>query len=193
MRQSILAIAFVAIVALVSFPAQAQDKKPVQLFNGKDLAGWVSTCEAEVTKDGELFIKGGNGLVKTEKQYTNFVLECDWKALDTKMWDSGIYFRFTEVPPKRPWPTMYQVNLRKGLEGNIGELKEAKSEGLTKPNEWNHFKLTVKGTAVELEINGKPAWKADGLKNPKGFIAIQAEVPGGGQFLFKNITLVELD
>ena len=45
---------------------------------------------------------------------------------------------------------------------------------------------------AELEINGTPAWKGEGLAGPKeGFIALQAEVPGGGQFRFRNIYLTK--
>jgi hypothetical protein len=51
----------------------------------------------------------------------------------------------------------------------------------------------VVGTKAELAINGQPAWKADGVKDPAGYIALQAEIPGGGQFLFRNIRIRELD
>ena len=165
----------------------------VDLFNGKDLTGWdVLKCEVEVQKDGSLLLKSGNGLVQTKKQYANFVLDAEWKALKPDKWDSGIYFRYTEVPKGRPWPPCYQTNIRKGMEGNVGRLKDARSKGLTKPGEWNRFVLTVEGTKAALEINGKPAWKADGLKAPKGYISLQAEVPNGGQFLFRNVRIKEL-
>ena len=93
------------------------------------------------------------------------------------------------VPKGRPWPPRYQANIRQGIEGNVGSLKGARSKGLTKPGEWNRFVLTVQGTRASLEINGKPAWQADGLKLPKGCLSLQAEVPGGGQFLFRNVRL----
>ena len=72
-------------------------------------------------------------------------------------------------------------------------MKGAKSgKDLVKPGDWNQFKLTVKGEKAELEINGKPAWKGEGLQGPKeGFIALQAEVPGGGQFRFRNIYITK--
>ncbi|MFH1267268.1 MAG: family 16 glycoside hydrolase, partial [Planctomycetota bacterium] len=91
-----------------------------------------------------------------------------------------------------PWPKRYQANLRKGMEGNVGGLEGAKSEGLTKPGDWNHFKLSVVGTTAAMEINGQPAWKADGLESDSGYICIQSEVPGGGQFLFRNLRITEL-
>ena len=165
----------------------------VALFDGKTLAGWdVIKCEA-VVEGGEILIKDGNGLVQTQKKYADFVLEFDWKSLKADQWDSGVYFRYESVPEGKPWPPRYQANLRKGMEGNVGELKGAKSEGLVKPGEWNAFKLTVKGTSASMEINGKPAWAADGLEGPKeGYLAFQAEVPGGGQHRFRNIRLAEL-
>ncbi len=162
------------------------------LFDGKTLAGWhVTGCEA-VVEDGAIAVKEGNGLLRTDARYTDFVLELDWKALKGDRWDSGIYFR-CELPPKgTPWPKRYQVNIRKGMEGNVGGLEGATSRRLCKPGEWNHFKLTVAGTTAALQINGKPAWKADGLKSPCGYICLQAEVPGGGRFLFRNVRLTEL-
>jgi hypothetical protein len=192
-RFRFLVPAFALLAALVPCVFAADEAgKTVDLFNGKDLTGWnVIGCEA-VVQDGAILIKAGNGLVQTERRYGDFVLELDWKALKNDNWDSGVYFRYTSVPKGRPWPDRYQANLRKGMEGNVDELPGAKSKGLTKPGEWNHFKLTVRGDAAELEINGKLAWKAAGLKDPEGFISLQAEVPGGGQFRFRNLYITEL-
>ena len=171
----------------------AQGKR-VPLFNGKNLDGWtVLKCEAEV-KDGNMFIKSGNGLVQSEKKYKNFVLEYEWKALGEDKWDSGVYFRYNEVPKGRPWPKRYQANLLKGKEGDVGGIKGASSKGLLKDREWNKFKLTIKGTKISLMINEKEAWKGEGLEDLEaGFIAVQAEVPGGGQHLFRNIFITELE
>jgi hypothetical protein len=167
-------------------------KVPVSLFDGKTLNGWkVTSCEA-VVENGAILLKAGNGLVRTERTYRDFVLEVEWKALKPDNWDSGIYFRSSEPLSGSPWPKTYQANLRKGAEGNVEELKEARSKGLTKPGEWNRFKLTVEGETAALEINGKQAWKAAGLKTPEGFIALQAEIPGGGQFLFREIRILDL-
>ena len=170
-----------------------KEKSWVCLFDGKSLKGWkVTGCEA-VVQDGAILLKAGNGLVRSERSYRDFVLEVDWKALKADKWDSGIFFRSNDPPAGSPWPPTYQANLLKGMEGNVNELKTARSKGLAKPGEWNHFKLTVVGSKAELEINGKPAWKADGVKEPSGYISLQAEIPGGGQFLFRNIRIMELD
>ena len=183
--------------ALLGIAASAADQAAgagrVSLFDGQTLNGWTALkCEAEV-KDGAIFIKAGNGLVQTQRKYGDFILELDWKALKPQKWDSGIYFRYGEAPKDKPWPPCYQANLKQDDEGNVAELKGARSKGLIKPHEWNHFKLTVRGSEAELEINGQPAWKAGGVAGPKeSYIALQAEVPGGGQHLFRNIYITEL-
>ncbi len=168
--------------------------QPAALFDGESLDGWtVINCEATVD-NGEILLVAGNGLVQTQKQYGDFILDFEWKALRDNRWDSGVYFRYDSVPEGRPWPRRYQVNLRQGMEGNVGSLEGAKSEGLVKDGQWNHFILTVVGTKASLVINGEPAWQADGLEEPEqGYIALQAEVPGGGQFRFRNIYLTELN
>ena len=189
------AFAFPLVLAasLLTSGFSSAEEKRVSLFNGKDLKGWsILKCEAEV-KDGNMFIKSGNGLVQTAKKYQNFVLEYEWKALGEDKWDSGVYFRYTSVPKGRPWPKRYQANLLKGKEGDVGGIEGASSKGLLKDREWNKFKLTVNGSKISLQINGKDAWKGDGLEDLEaGFIAVQAEVPGGGQHYFRNIFITEL-
>jgi hypothetical protein len=168
--------------------------KRIALFDGKTLDGWtVIKCQAEVS-DGDILLVSGNGLVQTEKKYSDFILDFEWKALRAERWDSGVYFRYNSVPSNRPWPNRYQVNLRYDMAGYLGNLAKVEDKSLVKAGEWNHFKLTVQGSTASLEINGKPAWETDGLEGPEtGYIALQAEVPGGGQYRFRNIYLTELD
>jgi hypothetical protein len=175
-------------------PAESAGSARVALFDGKTLNGWtLLKCEAAVD-NGEILIVAGNGLIQTEKKYGDFILEFEWQPLREKKWDSGVYFRYDTVPPNRPWPARYQVNLMQGQEGNLSDLPAARSQGLVEPGRWNRFRLTVQGTKAALEINGTPAWEADGLGEPReGYIALQAEVPGGGQHRFRNIYLTGLE
>lgn len=176
----------------IAWVGAACAQQPVSLFDGKTLQGWKAvTCEAEVV-DGAILIKAGNGILLADKEYADYIFECDWKALGTNMWDSGVYFRCGLPTGKFPWPKQYQVNLRKGQEGAVDGADKAKAASLYKPGAWNHFKLTVKGKTAELEFNGEKAWSREGIEPAKGHLCLQAEVPGGGQFLFKNITVVEL-
>ncbi len=190
-------IALTAAALLLPSLLFAQDapkpqEKFVSLFNGKTLDGWkVENCEVEV-QDGCLFLKGGNGWARVEKTYGDFVLELDWKALKKEHYDSGVFIRAEPPAGKSPWPERNQINLRQDLMGNIQEYKGAVARtDLVKPGAWNHFRVVVAGKTAELLINGKQAWKIDDLTPAKGLIGLQCEVPGGGQFLIRNIRISE--
>ncbi|MDP6554486.1 MAG: DUF1080 domain-containing protein [Pirellulaceae bacterium] len=186
---------FFFLIALVSsgYVAAKPSGVRVSLFNGQNLNGWhVTNCEVAV-EDGLMVAEAGNGLVRTDHQYKDFVLEWACRPRKADKWDSGVYFRCELPKGKRPWPKRYQINLLQGQEGNGVGLPEAVSKGLVKAGEWNQFKLSVVGERAELEINGKPAWKTDGIESPQGYIGLQVEAPGGGQFEFKNIYVTELD
>jgi hypothetical protein len=172
----------------------ADDGHRFALFNGKDLSGWeITNCKVAV-EDSALVLKEGNGFVRSNLKHGDFVLELDWKALQPVKYDSGIYVRseFPSSQKNRNWPDRYQINLKEGEEGNLVGAPSAVSKGLIKPGDWNHFKITAIGPKLTLEINGKPAWSYDGIKDKTGYIGFQSETPTGGQFEFKNVALTEL-
>ena len=198
MRNSLL---FVVILSLFAFTAlgasfwasYALAGESYSLFDGETLDGWqVLTCEAEVV-DGCIFIKEGNGVLATEKQYGDFELELEWKALAEDNWDSGVYLRCPLPAEGRPWPEKYQVNIKKGEDGALPGVPSTITSGLCKDREWNHFKITAKGNVLSLEINGEHAWTYEQIEVPEGYICLQAEVPSGGQFLYKNIFIQVLE
>ena len=164
-----------------------------QLFNGQDLQGWeVRGCQAGV-EEGLLVIQGGDGLVRADHRYSDFVFTWECRPRREAEWDSGIYFR-CELPEGKPWPQRYQVNLRQGQEGEL--IGFAQTKGTTqehiRPGDWNRFELTVIGPRAALQVNGKQAWEVEGIEAAEGYLAIQVEVPGGGQFEFRNLSLMEV-
>ena len=184
--------AALAIAAIVFLAGAIHAAEPVVLFDGKTLDGWdVIHCEA-VVQNGAILLKAGNGLVQTKKRYADFVFQYQWKALKADGWDSGVYFRYDQIPSGRPWPKQYQVNLRKGMEGDLVGFSNGRNTVPVKDGDWNSFELKVVGTTASLKVNGKPSWKVDGIEKRSGYIALQAEIPGGGQFLFRDIRITEL-
>ncbi len=163
------------------------------MFDGRSLQGWqVTGCQAGV-EDGKLVIQEGDGLVRTDHRYRDFVLELSYKPRRVEKYDAGVYIR-SELPVEgKPWPDKHQINLKQGDELNLIGFQQGRSSGLVKPGEWNRFKLTVIGENAEMIINDRPAWKVSGIKEREGYIGIQVEVPGGGQFEFKDIAITELD
>src|ERR1044072_8777611 len=71
-----------AILCLISTLSQAKEPELKPLFNGKDLTGWVPMNVAPNTftvKDGVIHSTGvPTGIMRTERQYENFVIELDW-------------------------------------------------------------------------------------------------------------------
>ena len=176
-------------------PATAPSTVPaadgfVSVFNGKDLTGWVLTGDVKAgVEGGSLVIQDGNGLVRLEKLYGDFVLELEWKNRKAEKWDSGIFFRAEPTPAGDRWPAKYQVNLAAGTEGSLVGRLNGRAKGLAKGGEWNRIRLTVVGETAECEVNGKAAWKVEKITIPQGIVGIQVEVPGGGQFEFRNLRM----
>ena len=172
---------------------QAEEGFTYPLFDGKSLAGWTveNDCSATV-ENGMILLKSGDGWLRSDHIYADFKLHLEWKALKQNTYDAGIYLR--TLPGGKPFPKRgYQVNLLQGKEGNISRLSGASSSGLIKPaGEWNVFDITVVGETVSTVINGKKAYKVDGLKISAGHVGIQIEVPLGGQFQIRNVQVTEL-
>jgi len=183
------------VVLLVVQPILAGDDTAAfesSLFDGKTLNGWTieNDCEAAV-QDGMLLLKSGDGWLRSDHEYADFVLHVEWKALKAGKYDAGIYIRTKNGGG--PYPKNgHQINLLHDREGDLVGNRDATSDGLVKVGDWNAFDITVKGDTVSNVINGKPAWSVSGLKNRTGHVGFQIEVPLGGQFLVRNVTIKEL-
>jgi len=171
--------------------AEAGATNWVSLFNGKDLSGWVPVHDvtAEVT-EGNLRIVKGMGWLRSEKEYGDFILEADWKALVEK-YDSGFFIRC--VKEGKPWPTDgWQINLRYDRLGGLvrGYANVVPSETEKMPvNQWVKFRMEVRGKKCTLYVNGEKAWEFDKLDRERGYLGIQIE---DRAFDFRNIRIQEL-
>jgi hypothetical protein len=181
------------VLLLVSGSAGA-DASEIELFNGKDLAGWKPMHDGKFyVKDGCIVLEGGNGWLRTEKEYTDFDLSLEWRTEEkyrtSGTYDSGLFFR-TKAEGK-PWPPgKYQFNMKQGVGGDVaGIIKDGRADLLHAPGEWNAYRLICKGPHAEGFINGQLAWKTDKIKTPTGHLGLQAE---GHRFEFRNLRLKPL-
>ena len=187
---------WIASIAVALCSASLRADEPAgftySLFDGQTLNGWtvVGDCEI-VPDDGAILLKAGDGWLRSDMTYRDFKLHLEWKALKDTGYDAGVYLRTGRDGKPFPKPS-YQVNLLAGKEGNIGSLPGAESSGLVKSGEWNTFDITVVGDTVATQINGREAYKVSGLQQASGYIGLQCEVPKGGQFRFRNLTITEL-
>jgi hypothetical protein len=130
------------------------------------------------------------GWLRTEKEYGDFILELEWKALVEK-YDSGIFFRC--VLDGKPWPKDgWQVNLRYdrlgGLVRGYANVVPAETEKMP-VNQWVKFRLEARGRKCVLYVNGEKAWEFDKLDRERGYIGLQIE---DRAFDFRNIRLQDL-
>ncbi len=183
----------VLILAIWQRPAVSEMGYRYSLFDGQTLHGWTAENGAVATvQNGQILLKEGNGWLRSDHTYGDFKLHIEWKALKAEGYDAGIYLRAAREGKPFPKPA-YQINLKDGQEGTLIGIPECEAVGLVRRGDWNTFDITAQGQTATLEINGRPAYKAQGLANRRGHIGIQVEVPLGGQFLIRKIEVTELD
>ena len=163
----------------------------MSLFNGKDLSGWVPVYEVTfVVTNGNLRLVDGMGWLRTEKQYADFVLEAEWRAL-VPAYDSGFFIR--AGLEGKPWPKDgWQVNLARSALGGLVKGYKTVVPAETPPmplNQWVKFRIEVRGRIIALDVNGERAWEFRELDADRGYIGIQAE---GNAFDFRNIRILEI-
>jgi len=161
------------------------------LFNGKDLAGWQVVNEATfVVTNGNLQLVGGVGWLRTEKQFADFILEAEWRALVPE-YDSGFFIR--AGLDGAPWPKgAWQVNLKDNSLGGLvkGTRTIVPAETPRMPvGKWVRFRIEVRGKRILLNVDGEDAWEFGELDTGRGYIGIQAE---NKAFEFRNLRVQEL-
>jgi hypothetical protein len=169
----------------------AKDGHWEPLFNGKDLSGWAPVHEVTfVVTNGNLRLVNGMGWLRTEKQYADFVLEAEWRAL-VPAYDSGFFIR--AALEGKPWPKDgWQVNLNRNALGGLVKGYKTVVPAETPPmplNKWVKFRMEVRGQTLTLDVDGERAWEFKELDAARGYIGIQAE---GKAFDFRNIRIQEL-
>ncbi len=179
-------------------------KKPVKLFNGKDLTGWkINGTEKWYVEKGQLICESGPdkgyGYLTTDKSYKNFDLSVKFKQ--DANGNSGVFFRSSvtgtkvagwqvEVaPPNHDTGGVYESYGR-------GWLKQIPDdqEGFLKMGEWNTLRIRVVGDHVQTWLNGIAMVDFSDAKigAADGSIALQIHDGGGIKVRWKDILIEEL-
>lgn len=199
----LLALTFSHLAIGQELTQEEKDAGFVSLFNGKDLTGWKYLGKAEGdgpfnVKDGAIHYKGGNGwLCHTEKEYVDFELRCEFKLIKPGG-DGGIFFRATkDSSAGSGWPTQrYELQVKDYAEQarlwNVPyKLDKDKVVKVRKKlGEWESYRLVVRGSKIEVYLNGELVNTADAAKPLKqGYLGLQAE---GGEEAFRNLRVRSL-
>jgi len=147
-------------------------------FNGVNMDGWTKMNQGNwVVENGILkYTGGGNGWLRSNKQYENYAMVVMWRFPQAGNNDAGV---FLKAPMQgNPWPGGPQLNMGPGDNlGSIGGTQGTRSRAdLIKPNDWNTYQVTVQNGMATLAINNQIAWEqATGLPTGPGYIGFQAE------------------
>lgn len=173
----------------------------IELFNGKNLEGWViHGTEKWYVENGELICESGPdaqyGYLSTVDYYDDFELSVDFKQEANG--NSGIFFRSTVDGTK---VSGWQVEVAPP-ENHSGGIYESYGRGwLIQPDlekdialkmgEWNTMKIVAIGSKVTTWLNGTEMIQIIDKKigEGKGAIALQIHDGGGIKVRWKNIRI----
>lgn len=184
-----------------------------ELFNGKDLAGWVCVVdslgdvpagEVFTVRDGNIRIAGQPfGYMRTARQYGDYRLHAEWRWIGEAT-NSGIFQRVQEGD--KVWPQGIECQLMAGRAGDLVLLGGARAAGIEpvgkfpvkarigdagceKPaGEWNEAEIVCQGDRMTVYINGMLQNECSGTDHT-GYIALQSE---GGTLEFRNVYLTDV-
>lgn len=193
------------------------------IFNGRDLTGFTDVNTSKDTwkvKDGALVCTGKPiGVMRTEKQYENFILDVEWKFVD-EGGNSGFFIWADGTPYKdEPFPTGVEIQMLDpgwpeinerpveyahghlfpvmGLKGTIpdnpSDVVKGRSYALEnrvkRAGNWNRYIVVCIDGTIKLSVNGKFVNGMRSTQRKKGYICPEAE---GAEIHFRKIDIMEL-
>lgn len=162
-------------------PAKPDGLQFVELFNGRDLSGWVDVNTSPDTwkaKDGLLVCSGQPiGVMRSEKQYENFLLHIEWRHMKPGG-NSGVFVWSEGSVPEG-------TRLPKGMEVQILEL------------EWVNLNGKRNGEPQDIGYISGELFGAGGLTatpdNPRGSRSQSLELrcKGAGEWNVYDVVCVD--
>lgn len=185
----------------------------ISLFDGKTMNGWTYKLDPDSpmdktwsVQDGAIICAGNPaGYIRTEKDYTNFVLKLQWRfsPVTKKAGNSGVLVRM--VGEDKVWPKSVEAQLMSGNAGDFFSIENfpmkadpARSKGrhvarmrtAERPvGEWNEYEIIVDHGNITLKVNGDTVNHAWDVEEVSGKICLQSE---GAEIHFKNIRLAPI-
>jgi hypothetical protein len=178
----------------------------VQLFNGKDLTGWVEVGKEKwEVQEGVIngrAVSKEYGYLKTAKSYKDFQLSLKFKCVGDG--NSGVFFHVDFKPgtPDVSQGLQFEIDCTLGQHtgGVYGDGRAwivwpaPENEIVVRRDDWNEYLVKVEGNRYISRLNGVPMVDFTDPK-PKSFdgpIALQLHSGGRGNMLFKEIYIRDL-
>jgi hypothetical protein len=147
-----------------------------EMFNGKDLAGWIVEGSKDykdgeeqkpvwTVKDGMIACAGkGFGFLRYDKEYKDFVFQVEYRM--SKGCNSGLGIRtvkFTGPAKTRPSYASYEIQIlddagkppAKGSSGSLYRYVAAKVNATKPAPDWNTMEIECRGPKIRITLNGQ--------------------------------------
>ena len=197
-----------ACAAVPQAAPQAADGEPaareIELFNGRDLAGWTPLGDAvwEV-EDGELLGRiggGGQSFLVTDRPYGDFRLEVDVKTelpgnsgiqIRSHVNEQGRLFGYQiEIDPsERAWSGGLYDEARRGWLQNLEGRDEARAA--FRHGEWNRYAIECRGPWIRTWIDGVPITDYLDPLDMEGVIGLQVHSGNNTRVRWRSFRMVD--
>lgn len=202
------------LAGMTSCQSKQVDKEPTtDLFNGKNMDGWVQkngTARFRVEDGmiiGSTVMGSPNSFLCTEKEYGDFILELEvW--VDPEL-NSGIQIRSHSLeefknglvhgyqveidPSDRAWSGgIYDEGRRGWLDDLEGDEPARKAFN---PGGWNHYRIEAIGPKIRTWVNGIATADLVDTVDASGFIGLQvhSHAKEGLEVKWRNLKIKDLD
>ena len=211
-----IAAVIVVICAVVASPVFAQEgsaagqspPRAIELFNGKDFAGWVrylpNAADPDTiweVRDGVVYCSGAiPGYMRTAATYGDYRLTLEWRWASGKGGNSGVLLHISGED--QVWPKSIEAQLAHENAGDfwvIGgtDFKEhvrkeerhvpkAQRHNEKALGEWNSMDIVCSGGSIRVTVNGQLQNVATEATVREGYIGLQSE---GAPIEFRRIRL----
>jgi hypothetical protein len=157
----------------------------VPIFNGRDLFGWTGAKDNYEVRDGAIVCKEGRGgVLFTEEEYDDFVVRLEFKVPPGG--NNGLAIRYPgegrasyagmcELQVLDDGAEKYEKLDPRQFHGSAYGMAAAARGYLRPVGQWNFQEVTVKGSTIQVELNGsvilntdlsKVTEYKDGLEHP---------------------------
>ncbi len=152
MRNTTLLALVIMVAWATAGSAEDPDLQFRDLFNGKDLSGWIDVNTSPETwsvKDGLLVCTGlPIGVMRSDRQYENFILEIEWRHMEPGG-NSGIFLWSDATPSANRLPMGMEVQMLELDWVNQNKLKD----GQLPPIAYVHGELFGAGGMTAIPEN----------------------------------------
>lgn len=164
--------------------SQAIGQKHFQsLFNGKDLSGWKGAIDSYSVVDGSIQCKSGKGgTLYSERDFSDYVFRVDFQLPPAG--NNGLVMRYPSQEDLEKMPkdqrhgdgayvAMCELQVLDDGHANYASIDARQAHGsaygmvaakrgfLRPVGQWNHEIVTVKGSKIQVELNGTRILDAD--------------------------------